>query len=146
MNKKGFTIIELLGVIVIMAALLAIAVPAVLAIAERMKTNMYCTKLEVLENDARIYGEDNKGYLVDVGSDTYEKVKSYDTYSYITVGKLLEKGYIKSDDIEIDDGKVVDPRDNSESLNDYVIKVYKKNKRVYSKILDPDGKVIEDCK
>ena len=147
MNKKGFTLIELLGVIVIMAALLAIAVPAVLSISQRMKKNMYCTKLEVLENDARIYGEDNKGDLEDVGSGNWTNVsKNLSTKSYIEAKTLLDQGYIKSDDVEVVNGVIVDPRDSEANLNEYKIKVYIKYNRVYSKILDEYGEEITDCK
>ena len=41
-NKKGFTLVELLAVIVILALLVAIAVPSTFSISNRLKTNNKC--------------------------------------------------------------------------------------------------------
>ena len=120
MNKKGFTLIEILAVIVIIGVLIAIAVPSTLAISRRMKANMYCTKIEILLSDAKRWGTDHTDEL-----NRGKRIRS--------IGQLINEGYIKAEE----DGKVLDPRDN-ESMNDYEIGIYIKNKKVYVDIVNRD--------
>ena len=63
MNKKGFTLTELLAVIVILGVLLTIAVPSVLYINDLLKDNMYDKKLKFIEQAAQLYGQDNADYI-----------------------------------------------------------------------------------
>ena len=63
MKKNGFTLVELLAVIVIMALLLTVAVPAVIGVSTRIRANMYCTKVEDIESAAKIYGENYKDLI-----------------------------------------------------------------------------------
>lgn len=58
-KDRGFTLVELLGVIVILALLLTIAVPNVIALSQRIRRDMYCTKVQTIESAAKMYGNDN---------------------------------------------------------------------------------------
>ena len=57
--KKGFTLVELLAVIVVLGLLMTIAIPAVLTVSNNVKKKSYETKIEMIENTAVSYGENN---------------------------------------------------------------------------------------
>ncbi len=127
-NKKGFTLVELLAVIVILAILVTIAVPATLSISDKLKVNMYCKKIGQIETQAKLYGEDIIDSLTTTGIN-------------ITVKTLVDKGYVKKDQESAP--YVVDPRDSkTDSLYNMSFKLYKKNKRAY---VDFNNTVKQTC-
>ena len=65
MNNKGFTLVELLAVLVILSLLITVAVPSVNKTLLNINENMYCEKVTNLENAARLYAED---YYMDQSS------------------------------------------------------------------------------
>ena len=137
-NKKGFTLIELLAVIVILGIIIGIAVPSVIAISRRMQTNMYCTKITILEKNAIRYAQDHMDDLqILSGDDDYTSIVTDKT-----VQDLIDGGYIKSDDMSGEN--VVDPR-NGNPMNTLDVYVYIKNKRPYSKIPGNDDEALELC-
>lgn len=122
MKNKGFTLVELLAVIVILAILVTIAVPSTMSISKKIKENMFCEKISSIKNAASLYGEDRRESF----TDTYD---GYDSET-ITVEKLVSTGYLKKDTNE--SPYVVDPRDkNSEGLYRSSLVVYIKYDRIY---------------
>ncbi|MDE6292230.1 MAG: prepilin-type N-terminal cleavage/methylation domain-containing protein [Bacilli bacterium] len=61
MKKNGFTLVELLVVIVILGLLMAIAIPSALSLAGKVKGKAYDTKIELIEKAAQTFGQSNKG-------------------------------------------------------------------------------------
>ena len=125
-NNKGFTLVELMAVIVVLAIIIAIAVPSAITISHKIKLKMYDTKIDMILSSAKICGQDNPA---SVGIDStcgtgVGKVK---------VSELVSKGYIKKDDTE--KGSVLNPVDNS-SLNEHSVCIYKKNNRIYAEKID----------
>ncbi len=116
-NNKGFTLVELMAVIVILAILVTIAVPSAISISNKIKKKMYNTKVEMIYSAAKMYGQDNLG--------KFENITEGNCNS-ITVQDLIEGGYVKKDS-ETD---VQDPRDKS-PLNERRICLEYKNSRVY---------------
>ena len=92
MKKNGFTLVELLAVIVIMALLLTVAVPAVIGVSTRIRANMYCTKVEDIESAAKIYGENYKDIIEEKPDKTLK----------ITVYNLIENNLYKKEDKDCD--------------------------------------------
>ena len=59
MNKKGFTLIEVLVVITIIGIMTSIAIPASQGIAKKINEKSYQTKLKLASEGAKLWGEDN---------------------------------------------------------------------------------------
>ena len=97
-QKKGFTLVELLAVIVILAIVLIIAVPGVLSIINKTKDNAYDRQVDMIKNAAKNY--------VTANTITWsgENPKS----TLVTLDMLQTGGYL--------DKKIVDPRDKKEIL------------------------------
>ena len=123
MKKSGFTLVELLAVIVILALLLSIAIPGVITMASRIQGNMFCSKVENIEKAAQMWGEDN-----------YDAINlATGKTQTVTVATLIQKSYLKKDDEKTTDSSLFirDPRDDTSLLNKEV-KVFIKNSRIYA--------------
>ena len=59
MRKDGFTLVELLAVIVLLGLLMAIAVPSALTMSSKVKAKAYDTKIDLIESAAKTYGQSN---------------------------------------------------------------------------------------
>ncbi len=119
-NNKGFTLVELLAVIVILAILITIAVPSTIAISNKLKENMYCKKIDSIEVAAKLYGEDRKTSF----SENYETYPS----RKMKVKDLIDTGYLKKDNSE--EPYIINPRDNT-GLDNLELTVYEKYNRIY---------------
>lgn len=62
-NKKGFTIVELLVVILILGVLLSIALPAIFNMNKRIKDRSYDSKIEMIETAAINYAQNHANAL-----------------------------------------------------------------------------------
>lgn len=123
MKKNGFTLVELLAVLAILALLLTIAVPGVQKMSQKIQNNMFCTKVENIEKAAQLYGDDH-----------YDDIKSQkDMKTDITVATLVKNNYLKKDnnDETNEDMFVVDSRFDTSMMNDKVTLMIKNN-RVYA--------------
>ena len=54
-NKKGFTLIEILCVVALLAVITTIASASVINLSKASKENLYCAKLELIESAAKTY-------------------------------------------------------------------------------------------
>ncbi len=133
-KKKGFTLVELLATIVILAILALIAVPNVSSLVRKSKTNMFCKKVESIEGAAKYYAQD---YLSDLATTDGTIVANK-----IPLRFLVEKGYLKKDKEKCTIGVdcVTDPRDNSSLDNNY-IDIYSENNRLYGRYLYNDSDI-----
>lgn len=72
-KKKGVTLVELLIVVLILAALSAIAIPRISQSAANAKANACATNIDVLNSAIEIYNVENEDYptnLVTITGDT----------------------------------------------------------------------------
>ena len=60
LNKKGFTLVELLAVVVILLAISVIAVSSISAAIERNKAKQNDAKMEIIYSYAKLYYEEHK--------------------------------------------------------------------------------------
>jgi type IV pilus assembly protein PilA len=124
MKKNGFTLVELLAVLVILALIMGIAVPSILSISSKMNVNMFCKRTAEIEDAAKLYGDDNVNEVAATGA----------TGLNVSVAALLKQGYLgkDSDTCIVGSNCVVDPRNKTALDNNYV-KVYRENNRTYAK-------------
>lgn len=86
MNNKGFTLVELLAVIIILGLLMLLAIPSYLTIFNNIKRNNLDNKISEIQTAALKYGEQYKDYIKKNGCMT------------TTIGELIVNGYIDSED------------------------------------------------
>lgn len=59
MKKNGFTLVELLAVIIIISILAVLAVPSAIELGKKVKEKAYLSKIEIIEKNAINYGQTN---------------------------------------------------------------------------------------
>lgn len=123
-NKNGFTLVEIIAVIVILITISLMAVPAVLKTIKRNKEVAYDAKVEIILKQAKQYALDNENFLFDSTKKYIGKV-----CNNITVKQLLDAGYLKEIASDGTSGThVVDPSTN-EYMDDSNIIVYINSKK-----------------
>ena len=88
-SKKGFTLVELLGVLVVLGLISVIIVPKVIDSITTSKEAAYQTQVETIENAAKKYGISNDLLYPKEGEKKYIAVKDL-----IAVGELSDKEII----------------------------------------------------
>lgn len=121
-NKKGFTLTEILIVIVIIGIVLAISIPSIIAIRKRINERLLENKKDIILVAAELYGQDNAIY----------------TDTIIHVYDLINEKYIEPDIKQnnsncsgeyTENGCVINPVDDS-SLNNERILIKREGKSV----------------
>lgn len=117
-NKKGFTLVELIAVIVILSLLITIAVPTVITLMAKNRKKAYEGKIDVILKQAKQYARDNENFL-------YSSTSMYDRYicNVITIGELKNAGYLEELKEDGSKGIIKDPR-NNESMESQKVVVY----------------------
>lgn len=132
MNKKGFTLIEILAVIVIISIIASLATVNVLKIKNNSSEELLETKIENLEAAAIVYGQENPSSL------TKSCTVSGVNYSYctqVTVKNLIDGAYFKS--TETSSTGTIDLKNDvtNESMLSDKIQIYRKNNSIYAKYI-----------
>lgn len=117
MKKRGFTLVELLGVIVVLAIIALLAVGGYGKVSENVKKQSYNNVVALIETKASEYANATGNLLTNVG-------------------KLVELGYLEADDEE---GHVKSPIDGS-PLNCHIVSIIKDNNGLYGQYSEE-----EDC-
>ena len=84
MNKKGFTLSEIIAVIILISIIVAIAVPSVLSVRKRVNERLFEGKKETILVAAELYGQDNPHLF---NPDEF----------IVTVGELVNANYVEKD-------------------------------------------------
>lgn len=96
-NKKGFTLVELLAVIVLLAVIGLIGFASTQKIKENIDRNVFQTTLEDVLTSAETYGSDNVEELS--AGDTFVKDGKERKYIILTVADLIRYKYVDTTDI-----------------------------------------------
>lgn len=86
MNKKAFTLVELIGVLVILSVLALVSVPAVLKIIKNSKQKVYDTNITMIKTAMQDWKNNNSTMLPTVG----EKI-------YLTISQLKREGHLEQE-------------------------------------------------
>lgn len=110
MNKKGFTMIELIACIAIIAMLAAVILPGFMSIRKKVLTNSLNDKIKTIEIAGEEFGSDHIMDLKSPVSNKYYNGECYDNndnivsckksdclYGGILVKKLIFDGYLVGD-------------------------------------------------
>lgn len=96
LNNKGFTLVELLAVLVILIAIMSIAIPSISSSLERSKVKQNEARIKNIESAAELYVTDNKNTI-------YTNLNNQIS-CYIALNTLTTNGYLSSDEIQDADG------------------------------------------
>lgn len=142
MNRKGFTLVELLAVIVILAVVMVIGGVSISSIKNKIDKNLFEEKIEQVLVSAKEYGADNKSTL-DVFNKTNDNDKP-NCSKFITIDTLLSTEYLDAEDN-------INHYITGEPINSLNICVYLLNNRAYAcipegdngrSLLEPNGKTL----
>ena len=125
LNNKGFTLVELLAVLVILIAIMGIAIPSISSSLERQKQKQNQARYDLLESTAELYVTDNKNAI-------YKKLETTNTNSCaILISDLID--YLS--EVEMKDA-------NDKDLSKYYIIFTRPNNYKYSE----DNNNLNSCK
>ncbi len=108
MRNKGFTLVELLAVIIIIALLSLLTATSITKVVKDSKNELYNNQIELIKSSAETWGADNIDKLPDAGE-----------CKYITVLDLKEYGLL--------DSKIMDSRTNKQISDNTKIKITSSN-------------------
>ncbi len=159
MKKNGFTLVELIATIVIIAILMTLTAPIITKAGNAGRKKTYETKMDLIEDDAVMYGQDNYRHIIDCasacstgysgtincarecGSGYKNVVESGITFATQVVKvKDLIPEYYTADSTDSSKGQVIDPRDKTKYLDNYQIKIKinKGNRKVTAEVCHRD--------
>ena len=98
MNKKGFTLVELLGVLVVLSVILMIAFPLITTYINKSKQKAYDTQMEIIMTGLKNYANEHKEVLPVNDAD----------YVTFTLGQLKSLGIANNSVVNPLDGKEID--------------------------------------
>lgn len=96
MKNKGFTLTELIGVIVLLGIIALIAVPVINSTITNSKSKAYNAQVNALQDAGKKWGVENTKLL-----------PADNSSCNVSIAELITQGYIEDD-------KIIDPRDNTE--------------------------------
>ena len=84
MNKKGFTLVEIIVVVALLGILFTIAIPGIYKLESNAKDKALKRKKEAIEIAAENFAQKNSFYIIDVVKDSYCDLGSNDNNNTIT--------------------------------------------------------------
>ena len=112
-KKNGYTVLDVLVVVIVFGAIALFTISKVSYALSNDASEVFKLQVNLIEMQAKKYGEDNKDKIGDSGMT-------------ITVKTLVTEKYLYADN---EDGDIVDPREEKKTLNDKKIKItYDNNK------------------
>ena len=119
MNKKAFTLLELLGVITILGLIAAIVFPAISSMLNSSREDAYDSQIKIVEKAAQAYYIDNPNLLPDLSEQ-----------AVVNVQTLISGGYIEND--KLVNNQIKDPRKKDGYISGCVKVSLKNNQYQYN--------------
>lgn len=141
MRQKGFTLVELLAVIVLIAIITTIGTVGVIAVKNQINKEMWKSTVSMIEMGARTYGEYNKSVLKE-STCTLDDGSLVNDCKEIQLQKLIERNYISTKEKDRENNKVLIDNTKDESTDDsenYITGYYVNN--AWVRIYIEDGLV-----
>ncbi len=147
MNKKGFTLTELLATIAILAVVSLVGTVSIMGVRAQIEANVFDSKLQLAMGAAKSWGQDNKGLL----SSTDTTCGTTKPCAFRTFTQLMSDDYLEADEEDVNASGVVTGwhiLDNAKKdISSTKVKIYSKNGRIYAcisgTIQSTDAKAIE---
>ncbi len=125
MKKKGFTLVEVLIIVSILAVIVSVVLPTFLSIRSKVNSRAYEKKKELILEASKLYGLDNSKSFKMVGDSIQ-----------VTIEELIINDYLNpdvkygSDNCSSEYGCVINS-ETKESLNNLCVVITKKGINVY---------------
>ena len=138
MKNRGFTLVELLGVIAIMAVVAVLGSYSISSVTNLIKRNIWNNKIKAIETGAVHYGEDNSYRMKKEGQDKCDFMASNNTGKSlycieVSIDYLLKRNYVTTNDRDSANNKVIINNETNEIMNDHTVYVWIENDIVYAK-------------
>ena len=122
MREKGFTLIELITVIVILALIALVVFPAINNVIKDSRESAYKSQISIIEKAAKEYYLEHPNKLPD-----YENNELCD---FVPINDLISEGYISDEELSMDK-KIINPKTNK-ALTGIVKVEYSSNQYNYT--------------
>lgn len=143
MNEKGFTLVEIIATIAVLALLIVITVPIIGNISGNIKKNTLQTKINNIKKAAILYGQDNRDRFKINSSNCSYCNGATNCYCFgitskekITVNTLLDEDKIKEDVLEVELGTetkhILNSFNDEAFLDTCEIQLYEKYGKIYA--------------
>lgn len=132
MNDKGFTLIELIATILILALVMSIATYSITNVIKRSKEENYNILINNIKDGAEVYYQECK-YANNSGISCSLSNGSY----VITLGDLVKYNYLKGNDAD-NQYVIVNPK-NDEDIGSCQVKVSYSNGTILVEAVSPSG-------
>ena len=138
MKKNGFTLVELLAVIIILTLVITIAFVSVTRVREESLKRVVETKVEQIEQAAILYGQENPNVIKTSCTDHEKTVVEATNYTpsfciTVTAGVLIDNNFFESCYLDEVNGKTDLINDvTGKSMREDTVIIYRRNNRIYS--------------
>ena len=148
-NKKGFTLVELLAVIVLIALISVLAVSGITSANKKTKQRILSSKIVTVEEGLRSWNMNNENCFRSrdaincvVGLGNGCTADQNIVSCFITIGELARQNIIEADQVVNGEKIVINPVDNSSLNNEIINFTYDSAKRIF--IFEENSKRIEN--
>lgn len=119
--KKGFTLVEIIAVVIILGILGLVGTLAISGTLQKNRTKLYETQIHNIEESAKIWA----------GKNVFSLPETDGEYITITLGFLKQEGLVEQD--------ITNPLTDEKFSNDLIITITRENNGYTYKVLEDSG-------